>query len=226
MKQDGLTPTARIETSPENFQVWITASNGELPDRVATELGKLLASMYGGDPGSTDALHLGRLPGLRNKKPKYQTDSDDGGPLVILRTARTVPIIPDAINELLDKARCLVEQRATASSSALGACVPITNLDIDPSRSPMTPNEASEIYDAELQYQAKRKGWNLPIRKGFRSEADYAVAYRLRVQYGYDPDDLAALLKYESEKAAERGMDYVIRTVNAAYRNSLLLFIG
>ena len=33
---------------------------------------------------------------------------------------------------------------------------------------------------------------------------------------GYDPDDLAALLQYESEKASERGMDYVVRTVNAA----------
>ena len=80
----------------------------------------------------------------------------------------------------------------------------------------MTPNEASEIYDAELKYQAKRKGWNLPIKKGLRSQADYAVVYRLHLQYGYDPDDLAALLQYESEKAAERGMDYVIRTVNAA----------
>ena len=72
------------------------------------------------------------------------------------------------------------------------------------------------IFAAEIQCQAKRKSWSLPIRKGFRSEADYAVVYSLRFQYGYDPDDLAALLQYESEKAAERGMDYVIRTVNAA----------
>ena len=80
----------------------------------------------------------------------------------------------------------------------------------------MTCEEAREIYEAELRYQAERKGWSLPIRKGLRSHADYAVVYGLRVQYGYHPDDLAAVLNYESEKAAERGTDYVIRTVNAA----------
>ena len=42
------------------------------------------------------------------------------------------------------------------------------------------------------------------------------MVYSLRVQFGYDSDDLAALLQYESDKAAERGMDYVIRTVNVA----------
>ena len=77
-------------------------------------------------------------------------------------------------------------------------------------------SDASEIYEAELRYQAMRKGWSLPIRKGLRSHADYAVVYGLRLQYGYDPDDLAALLKYESEKAADRGADYVTRTVHAA----------
>ncbi len=80
----------------------------------------------------------------------------------------------------------------------------------------MTQEEAREIYKAEIQCQAKRKDWSLPIRKGLRSHADYAVAYGLRVQYGYDSDDLAALLQYESEKSAERGMDYILRTVNAA----------
>ena len=80
----------------------------------------------------------------------------------------------------------------------------------------MTREEASEIYEAELRYQAERKSWSLPIRKGLRSHADYAVVYGLRVQYGYDPDDLAVVLNYGSEKAAERGVDYVIKTVHAA----------
>ena len=214
MKQEGSTPTVVIETSPDNFQVWITASCKELPNQVSTELGTLLASKYGGDPGSTDALHLGRLPGLRNKKPKYQTDPDDGGPLVILRTARTIPIIPDAINELLEKARCLAEQRTPASSSAPGACVPADKLDIDPSRSPMTPIEAYEIYEAELKYQIARSDGRITGED--RSKADNAVAYGLRKRYRYEPDDLAALLVFASDKAQERGFKYVERTVRAA----------
>ena len=212
-KQDGLVPTAIIETSPDNFQVWITASNDELPIPVATQLAKLLEQRYSTDTGSADAFHLGRLPGLRNKKTKYRDDPHDGGPLVLLRLARDVPKIPDGIDEMIEEAERLAADRPLPSSSALGACVPT---DIDPSRSPMTGEEAREIYEAELQYQARRKGWSLPITKGLRSHADYAVIYRLRVQYGYDPDDLAALLQYESEKASERGMDYVVRTVNAA----------
>ena len=34
-------------------------------------------------------------------------------------------------------------------------------------------------------------------------------------KYGYDPDDLAALLLYESEKASERGIKYVESVVKA-----------
>ena len=108
LKQDDLKPTAIVETSPDNFQVWITASDDELPIPVATHLAKLLERRYSSDKGSADALHLGRLPGLRNKKPKYQTYPGDGGPLVKLILARTNPVIPDAISEMLDQAWKLV----------------------------------------------------------------------------------------------------------------------
>ena len=38
----------------------------------------------------------------------------------------------------------------------------------------------------------------------------------LGLVWHYDPDEVAAVLNYGSKKAAERGMDYVVRTVNAA----------
>ena len=213
----GHDPTTITETSPDNFQVWIAVSNDELPIPVATQLARLLEQRYSTDTGSADAFHLGRLPGLRNKKPKYRDHLNDGGPLVRLHRARDVPKIPDGIRELVEEAAHLAADRPpSSSSSAHGACAPITNIDIDPSRSPMTPDESREIYAAELMNQAKRKGSRIPIKKGLRSHADYAVVYSLRVQYGYDQDDLAALLQYESAKAAERGVDYVLRTVYAA----------
>ena len=220
MKKDGLSPTVVVETSHNNFQVWITAANEELPIQVATELGKLLASKYGGDPGSADALHLGRMSGLRNKKPKYQTYEGDGGPLVKLITARTVPIVPDAIGALLDQARKLAERKITSSPSTHRGCVPtstnITITDIDPSRSTMTETEAHEIYQAELIYQAQRLNWDLPISKGLRSHADFNIVKGLKLKYEYGPDDLAALLVYASDKASERGVEYVIGTVKAS----------
>ena len=177
---------------------------------MASAAAKILAKRYGGDFGSTDAQHLGRLPGFTNRKNIYLTEQ--GYPFTGLH-GNVRRGVPPGSGNLLEEAIDLAAS-LPSSPSALGACVPT---DIDPSRSPMTGEEAREIYEAELQYQARRKGWSLPITKGLRSHADYAVIYRLRVQYGYDPDDLAALFQYESEKASECGMKYVDRTVNAVF---------
>ncbi len=43
---------------------------------------------------------------------------------------------------------------------------------------------------------------------------DYYIINGLYLKYGYDPDDLAALLMYASGKAAERGIKYVTTTVS------------
>lgn len=214
LKHDGLTPTAVVETSPDNFQVWITVSGDELAVPVATQLAKLLEREYSTENGSADAYHLGRLPGLRNKKPKYQKYDGDGGPLVLLRSARTNPVVPDAIIEWLDKAYQLAERIPHSSSSAFGRCGPITDLDIDPSRSPLTREEAKAIYAAELEYQISRSDGQ--ITGDDRSKADNAVVYGLRNRHWYEPDDLAALLVFASDKAQERGFKYVERTVRAA----------
>ena len=80
----------------------------------------------------------------------------------------------------------------------------------------MTPDEAIEIYEAELRIQADRNGWELPIGVGLRSDADYHVAQGLYLKHQFEPDDLAFVLLNGSEKAAERGIAYVVRTVNAA----------
>ena len=140
-------------------------------------------------------------------------DANGGHPLVIIKRSTFAPVAID----LLSEARDLIANSPSLPPSTLGPCAPTnSNLDIDPSRSPMTANEAHEIYNAEVEHQADRKGWRLPIQKGLRSDVDYAVVFNLHFRYGFYPDDLAALLNFESEKAAERGMDYVIRTVNAA----------
>ena len=216
MRDDNFPRSAVLETSPGKFQVWIAVSKEELPIPVASELGKLIAMRYGGDVGSTDAMHLGRLPGLRNKKTKYRSGENDGGPLVRLRVALAAPKIPSCMPEMVAEAERRAETCTPSSSSALGACaLATTKMDIDPWRSPMTETEAREIYEAELQSQALRKSWKLPIEKGLRSQADYAVAYSLRFRYGYNREDIAVLLLHASGKATKRGMGYVTRTTLA-----------
>lgn len=69
-----INPSLVMETSSQNYQVFL-----RLPESPATEqanqLCKTLAAQYHGDPGSADAMHLGRLPGFTNRKPKHQMPS-------------------------------------------------------------------------------------------------------------------------------------------------------
>jgi hypothetical protein len=74
MKADGFVPAAVVETSPGNFQAWL--KHGEVLDEVAsTRAAKLLAERYGGDPGSADWRHFGRLAGFTNPKPSRRLAS-------------------------------------------------------------------------------------------------------------------------------------------------------
>jgi hypothetical protein len=214
LDRDGLHPSVGVRTSKGNHQAWITLSTDELDPAIAAAAARILAQRYDGDPGSTDAYHLGRLPGFTNRKEIYR--SNGLFPYTGLRGQVRRGVAPGAA-QLLVQAEEWAVSMSSSSPSTLGACA-LTRSDseIDPSRSSMTKEDSQEIYEAELAYQADRKGWTLPIVKGLRSDADYAVVFGLHARYVYDPDDLAALLLYESDKAAERGMDYVFRTVQAA----------
>ena len=214
---DGLRPAVNVRTSEGNHQAWITLSTEELDPRIAMAAARILAQQYGGDFGSTDAMHLGRLPGFTNRKDIYW--SERGYPFTGLRGKVYRGVAPAAAQLLVEAKELAASMPSSPPSSLFGGGVlhkhPTTNMDIDPSRSPMTATEANEIYQAELKCQADRLNWDLPITKGMRSDADINVVRGLYVKYGYDPDDLAALLLYESEKASERGIKYVESVVKA-----------
>jgi hypothetical protein len=74
MKAEGFAPAAVVETSPGNFQAWL--KHGEVLDEAtSTRAAKLLAERYGGDPGSADWRHFGRLAGFTNPKPNRRLES-------------------------------------------------------------------------------------------------------------------------------------------------------
>jgi hypothetical protein len=57
-----------VETSPNNFQVWLNQGR-VLSDRfLSTLVARQLASRFGGDRGSCDWRHFGRLAGFTNQK--------------------------------------------------------------------------------------------------------------------------------------------------------------
>jgi len=74
MKTEGYEPAVVVETSPGNFQAWL--KHGEVLDEVtSTQASKLLAARFGGDPGSADWRHFGRLAGFTNPKPERRLQS-------------------------------------------------------------------------------------------------------------------------------------------------------
>ncbi|MGO9057658.1 MAG: DNA-primase RepB domain-containing protein [Candidatus Binataceae bacterium] len=63
-----------METSPRNFQAWL--KHGQALDQAtSTRVAKELALWFGGDPGSADWRHFGRLAGFTNLKPYRRLES-------------------------------------------------------------------------------------------------------------------------------------------------------
>jgi RepB DNA-primase from phage plasmid len=74
MKAEGFEPAAVVETSPGNFQAWLK-HGGVLDEAASTRVAKMLAELYGGDLGSADWRHFGRLAGFTNPKPNRRLES-------------------------------------------------------------------------------------------------------------------------------------------------------
>jgi RepB DNA-primase N-terminal domain/RepB DNA-primase C-terminal helical domain len=69
MRAHGHEPCVVLQTSPGHWQAWVHVSSTPLEPALATAIGRHLADLYGGDRGSTDWRHLGRLAGFTNRKP-------------------------------------------------------------------------------------------------------------------------------------------------------------
>src|ERR1700691_4604886 len=69
MTDAGFQPALIVETSPQNFQVWL--NHGRTLDRnMSSCAAKELAKRFGGDLSSADWRHFGRLAGFTNQKPE------------------------------------------------------------------------------------------------------------------------------------------------------------
>jgi len=85
LKSEGFAPAVVVETSPGNFQAWL--HHGQvLPKHLSTFGARLLASRFGGDLGSADWRHYGRLAGFTNRKERHRRN-DGTFPYVKLHEA-------------------------------------------------------------------------------------------------------------------------------------------
>jgi hypothetical protein len=83
MVSEGFSPALVVETSPENFQVWLKHPR-KLDREMGTAVARALASTFGGDTGAADWRHYGRLSGFGNRKAKYLDKSTGHFPFVKL----------------------------------------------------------------------------------------------------------------------------------------------
>src|SRR6266436_7049851 len=74
MKTEGFEPAVVVETSLNNFQVWL--NHGQVLDAAtSTRAAKQLVERFCGDPSSADWRHFGRLAGFTNPKRERQLPS-------------------------------------------------------------------------------------------------------------------------------------------------------
>ena len=74
MKAEGFEPAVVVETSLNNFQVWL--NHGEiLSATTSTAAARQLAERFEGDPSRADWRYFGRLAGFTNSKPERQLAS-------------------------------------------------------------------------------------------------------------------------------------------------------
>ena len=75
MRTRGTAPACVVETSPGNFQAWVSLGPDPMPKQERKVVARLLAEQFGGDMASADASHYGRLAGFTNRKESRLTSS-------------------------------------------------------------------------------------------------------------------------------------------------------
>lgn len=115
MKAEGFVPSLVVETSPGNFQAWV--SHGEiLPTRLSTLAARALAGKFNGDKGAADWRHFGRLAGFTNRKPKYR-EADGTFPFVKVVGNPQAAAYPEASKFLRAIKRVSAEREAGVAKS-------------------------------------------------------------------------------------------------------------
>ena len=117
MRNEGFQSCLVVETSPHNYQAWVNHGRG-LPKALSTAAARALAVKFGGDLGSADWRHFGRMAGLTNRKEKYRKEN---GLFPFVRIVEASPgLVYDQANVFVtgvQRALEKVEQRAAQVST-------------------------------------------------------------------------------------------------------------
>lgn len=198
MRRNGHHPCLVLQTSPGHLQAWIQVAIAALEPCIATAIARQLARDYGGDPGSADWRHLGRLAGFTNQKPLRRNHRGD---------APWVKIV-HAQAGLAPHADALVKSALRGLSAATA----------QPGRGPRLPS--IDARGAAALYHDCLKQWRITERFGPPdwSIVDLWVARHLLSQ-GVPPSQVQLILQIGSPQFPRRHGnpdDYLRRTVARA----------
>jgi len=211
LKKDRLEPAAVVETSPDNFQVWLklAAPAPGLPHPLATYLAKWLTSYYQCDPNSADWRHYGRLAGFTNRKPTYR-DSRGYYPYVLIREWRggQIPMTTPLLKEALDSFKAQDTKDRDAVGPGRGLTTPIPT-----SHSNIRLEQLYREYMERIFARSPGKPW---IHCPDWSRLDFMIAGDLH-RAGYDPGTIYLILEVGSPELEKRKAghveDYLQRTL-------------
>ena len=109
MTHAGFQPALVVETSPQNFQVWL--KHGRTLDRNISSLAaQELAKRFGGDLSSADWRHFGRLAGFTNRKPARLLVN---GLAPFVRLRRSEETVYDAAHDFLQEVKSIADRAVT-----------------------------------------------------------------------------------------------------------------
>ena len=213
MRLRGVAPACVVETSPRNFQAWVSLGPEPMPKPERKAAARLLAQQFAGDIASADATHYGRLAGFTNRKESRLTSS--GYPFAICRWAGG-----------LDAERSLPLRRwAKAASRINGIEAGVTGVgESVPKRERSSavpvlrpngdPFAAFELYYDQWLQHVEANGKSMDASRG-----DFAVVCRM-LKEGFDENQIGMALQEKSPNIQIRKKnhikDYSDRTINAA----------
>lgn len=205
MRLRGVGPACVVETSPGNFQAWVSLGREPMPKAERKAAARLLAEQFNGDLASADASHYGRLAGFTNRKDEHLTSA--GYPFVLCREADGRDAERSSALRDWARARCL-------ASSVASAARPPETLQRKRGRRRRDPAAVFELYFAQWSRKVKADGKTMDASRG-----DFAVACRM-LKEGYDKEQIALGMERSSPDIHVRKKnhveDYVARTISAA----------
>ena len=197
LKAHGYPPACVLETSRGNFPTWICFGPKEMPPEERAIVARMLAGNVGADLNSAAKIHLGRLAGFTNVKPKYlgQGGRDRNGrelyPYVLCRESRGVS------STRIEEVRKWAKQKAAEKAArAEQAC-----------RDRTVRQDLPDVCRRAVQYAGE---WTRHRKKSGsrldRSVRDFGVAARL-MKDGHSDDEILEGLRTLCVMDREAGVE-------------------